>query len=181
MNKLKFLIAAVAILVSALGIYSCAKDETKNEQKVHFTTENRNALPSVINSILHFDPYSDFQTYATIWVKDGEIGCRSKHFGKNFLGIWVRMNLIFNTTGLFANIEGDFKKEVSLGNCIIINQPFNEKKHPGGDNASWQNIISKPGINFIDSGKLSSGHKMRLKAGGNFFGFGVDRPRIVLD
>lgn len=117
---------------------------------------------------------------AVIWVKDGEIGCRSKHFGKGWVG-WVPLNYIYNTTGIFANITGSFKREVSPGNCIIVNQPFNEKQHPGGNNASWQNIIPQPGKNFVDPGKLSSGHRIRLKTGGTFFGFGEDRPRLVLD
>lgn len=118
---------------------------------------------------------------ATIWVKDGEIGCRSKHFGRNIVGIWVPLNLIFNTTGVFANIQGSFKREVTQGNCIVVNQPFNEKQLPPGNNATWQNIISQPGKNFVDPGKLSSGHRIRLKTGGTFFGFGVDRPRLILD
>lgn len=118
---------------------------------------------------------------AAIWVKDGEIGCRSRHFGKNFLGIWVPLNLIFNTTGIFANITGSFIREEASNNCVTIIQPFKEKQHPGGNNASWQNIIPQPGKNFVDPGKLSSGHRIRLKTGGTFFGFGVDRPRLVLD
>ena len=118
---------------------------------------------------------------ARIWVKDGEIGCRSRHFGRNFVGIWVPLNLIHNTIGVFANIQGSFVRENSPGNCIIINQPFNEKQLPPGNNASWQNIISHPGKNFVDPGKLSSGHRIRLKTGGTFFGFGVDRPRLILD
>lgn len=118
---------------------------------------------------------------ATIWVRDGEIGCRSRHFGRNFVGIWLPLNYLHNSTGIFANIQGSFKREISPGNCIIVNQPFNEKQHPGGNNASWQNIIPQPGKNFVDPGKLSSGHKIRLKTGGTFFGFGVDRPRLVLD
>lgn len=62
-----------------------------------------------------------------------------------------------------------------------MSQPFDEKQHPGGNNASWQNIISQPGINFVDLGQLSSGHRLRLKSGGTFFGFGVDRPRVILN
>jgi hypothetical protein len=77
---------------------------------------------------------------AIIWVKDGEIGCRSKHWGKNIFGIWVPLNLIFNTTGVFANITGSFKREVTPGICIIVNQPFNEKQLPPGNNATWQSI-----------------------------------------
>jgi len=117
---------------------------------------------------------------AIIWVKDGEIGCRSKHLGRGWVG-WVPLNRIYNTSGVFANITGSFKREVTPGNCIIVNQPFNEKQLPGGNNASWQNIISQPGKNFMDSGNLSSGHRIRLKTGGTFFGFGVDRPRLILD
>jgi hypothetical protein len=119
---------------------------------------------------------------ATIWVKDGEIGCRSKHFGRNIIGIWVPLNLIYNTTGVCANITGSFVREVSLGNCTTINVPFNEKCLPNGaSNGSVENKISQPGKNFVDPGKLSSGHRIRLKTGGTFFGFGVDRPRLVLD
>ena len=119
---------------------------------------------------------------ATIWVKDGEIGCRSKHFGRNIIGIWMPLNLIYNTTGVYANIEGSFKREISPGNCIVIDVPFNEKKLPTGSaNGSWQNIITQPGKNFINAGQLSSGHRLRLKTGGTFFGFGVDRSRLVLD
>jgi hypothetical protein len=122
---------------------------------------------------------------ATIWVEDGNIGCRSRHFGRNIVGIWVPLNLIYSSSGIFANIVGTFKREVTPGNCIIINQPFNETQHPGGNNASWQNIISQPGINFIDPGNLSSGHRLRLRKGNNplgtFFGFGVDRPRVILN
>ncbi|HRQ31304.1 MAG TPA: hypothetical protein PLU49_14575 [Saprospiraceae bacterium] len=119
---------------------------------------------------------------AAIWVKDGEIGCKSKHFAKNFLGIWVPLNLIFNTTGVCANLAGSFTKEVSQGNCIIVNVPFNEKcMSVGSPNGSWQNIITQTGKNFIDPGKLSSGHRLRLKTGGTFFGFGVDKPRLVLN
>jgi hypothetical protein len=65
MNRLKFLVAACAITISALGIYSCAKDDLKGEQSVQFSTENRNALPTVINGMLHFDTYLDFQAYIT--------------------------------------------------------------------------------------------------------------------
>jgi len=86
-----------------------------------------------------------------------------------------------NGLGIFANISGSFKREVAPSNCITINQPFNEKQHPDGNNATWQNIISQPGKNFVDPGKLSSGHRIRLKTGGTFFGFGVDRPRLILD
>jgi hypothetical protein len=118
---------------------------------------------------------------ATIWVKDNEIGCRSKQFGRNIFGIWVPLNLIFNTTGVFANIEGSFQRQISVGNCTIINQPFNEKQLPSGTNGSMENIISQPGINFMNAGQLSSGHRLRLQTGGTFFGFGVDRPRIILD
>jgi len=45
----------------------------------------------------------------------------------------------------------------------------------------WQNIISSPGKNFMNPGQLSSGHRMRLSSGGTFFGFGVDRPRLILE
>jgi len=51
----------------------------------------------------------------------------------------------------------------------------------GSPNGSWQNIITQTGKNFIDPGKLSSGHRLRLKTGGTFFGFGVDKPRLVLN
>lgn len=122
---------------------------------------------------------------ATIWVQNGEIGCRSRHYGKNIFGMWVPLNLIYHTSGIYANIVGTFKREVTPGNCIVVNQPFNEKQHPGGPNASWQNIIPQPGINFIDPGNLSSGHRLRMRQGGQplgtFFGFGVDKPRLVLD
>ena len=86
-----------------------------------------------------------------------------------------------NGLGIFANISGSFKREVAPSNCITINQPFNEKQHPDGNNATWQNIISQPGKNFVDPGKLSSGHRIRLKTGGTFFGFRVDRLRLILD
>lgn len=123
---------------------------------------------------------------AMIWVKDGEIGCNSKHYGKNIFGIWVPLNLIYNTSGVCAKITGSFVREVSLGNCMTINVPFNEKcLTNGAPNGSIENKISQLGKNFVDPGKLSSGHRLRLRKGnsplGTFFGLGVDRPRLVLD
>lgn len=44
MNRLIFLVAAIAVLGFTLGVYSCAKDESKNEQDLDFATENRNGL-----------------------------------------------------------------------------------------------------------------------------------------
>lgn len=63
MNRIKFLWATFLIAIVILGIYSCAKDDVKNEHNAQFTTENRSALPSVINGMLHFDTYSDFKAY----------------------------------------------------------------------------------------------------------------------
>jgi hypothetical protein len=63
MKNLKILIGFVIAFGLSLFIYSCAKDETKTDQSAHFSTENRNALPSVINGMLHFNTYADFQAY----------------------------------------------------------------------------------------------------------------------
>jgi hypothetical protein len=65
MNRLKFLLATFVVAVVTIGIHSCAKDEIKNEQSNHFTLENRTALPSVINGMLHSETYADFQAYIT--------------------------------------------------------------------------------------------------------------------
>jgi len=63
MNRLKFLTATFVVIAITLGIYSCAKDEVISDQRTFFSVESRTALPSVINGMLHFDTYTDFQTY----------------------------------------------------------------------------------------------------------------------
>ena len=54
-----------------------------------------------------------------------------------------------------------------------------------GSRGDLHPFISHPGINYIDPGNLSSGHRLRMRQGnqplGTFFGFGVDAPRLVLE
>lgn len=63
MNRLKFLLAVLIVAIVTLGMYSCAKDDVKNEQKAHFTTEKRSVLPTVINGMLYFNNYQSFEAY----------------------------------------------------------------------------------------------------------------------
>ncbi len=122
---------------------------------------------------------------ALIWVKAGEIGCSSKLFGKNFLGIVFPLNFLHTTTGVCVDIRGNIKRETITGNvqqCSIVPIPLTTKcLTPGQSNASIEQKLPQQGNIFREAGKLSSGHKARLKVGGTFFGFGEDVARLILD
>ena len=112
---------------------------------------------------------------ATLWVKNNEVGCSSKNFGRKF-GIWVPLNLAFNTNGVRIDIDGTYlhdpnctKKTVKQENIL-----------PGGNNSSIDLKIPDAGQNFADPGKLSSGHRIRILPG-DWFGIGYGTPRLVLN
>ncbi len=122
---------------------------------------------------------------ALIWVKAGEIGCSSKLYSKNFLGIVFPLNYLHSTTGVCVDIIGNIKRETSdtlVQQCDVVTIPLTtECLQKNQSNGSVTLKLPQQGNIFREAGKLSSGHKARLKTGGTFFGFGVDVPRLVLD
>lgn len=121
---------------------------------------------------------------ASIWVKTGEIGCRSNLFGKGIFGIWFPLNWVMNTNGVCVDIEGSIKREQGTGDdkeCIDVNIPLTTKcLQPGQSNGSIEQNLPQTGDIFCDPGNLSSGHRVR-KLPGTWCGFGIDVPRLVLD
>lgn len=122
---------------------------------------------------------------ALIWVKAGEIGCSSKLFGKNIFGLVLPLNWLHTTNGVCVDIKGNIKREVISGNvqqCNVVPIPLTTKcLQNGQSNASIEQKLPQQGNIFREANKLSSGHKARLKDKGNWFGFGVDVSRLILD
>lgn len=122
---------------------------------------------------------------AAIWVNDGAVGCRSNLFGRR-LGIWLPLNLVHNTNGVCVDIGGNIIEELNGDDCEMkecndLNVPLTTQCLQGGQsNQSITLTIPQTGEIYSDPGNLSSGHRARLSQGGTWFGFGIDRPRLVL-
>jgi hypothetical protein len=113
---------------------------------------------------------------AALWVKNNEVGCKSKHFGKGILG-WVQLNLIFNTNGVRIDIDGSY---LNGSNCTKKTVKQENILSAGSSNGSIDLKIPDAGQNFADPGKLSSGHRIRILPG-DWFGIGYGTPRLVLN
>ncbi len=114
---------------------------------------------------------------ATIWVKNNEVGCKSRHFAKK-LGVWLPLNLVYNSQGACVDIDGSYRH----GNqCVTKNVTQEKCLQSGQSNGSITLTVSDPGANFSAPGLLSSGHRLRFTPG-TWFGFGYGGPgRLVLN
>jgi len=114
---------------------------------------------------------------AKIWVKNNEIGCKSRHFAKK-LGIWWQLNLVYNSNGGCVDINGSY---LHGQECASKSKSQEKCLQDGESNGSITLTISDPGPNFADLGKLSSGHRLRFSPG-TWYGFGYGGPaRLTLN
>jgi hypothetical protein len=122
---------------------------------------------------------------ASLWVRAGQIGCRSNLYARGAFGIWYPMNWVHTTNGVCVDIQGSIKREQGSGinkECITVNIPLTTKcLQNGQSNASISQTLTQTGEIFHHAGQLNSGQRARLKTGGTWFGFGEDVPRLVLD
>ena len=130
---------------------------------------------------------SDWRIDASLWVKNGEVGCESKHFKKNGIGVFVLSSLFANVNGACVDIQGNYLREQivkGVKSCNVQNVP-----NPSGNclkQGQWSGSVSLSipdnNVIFADPGKLSSGHRLRVPGGAAWFGFGLNGvPRLVLN
>lgn len=114
---------------------------------------------------------------ATVWVKNNEIGCKSRHFAKKF-GIWWQLNLVYTSNGACVDINGSY---LHGQECVSKSKTQEKCLQNGESNGSITLTIPDSGPNFANPGMLSSGHRLRFSSG-NWFGFGFGgTPRLTLN
>ena len=130
---------------------------------------------------------SNWKIDAALWLKSGEVGCESRHFKKNGVGIWINASFISNVNGACVDIRGNYLREEVLNgkkSCKTQNVPTPSSNclGQGQSSGSVSLKISDNNNIFVDPGKLSSGHRLRVPGGPNWFGFGLNGvPRLVLN
>ena len=122
---------------------------------------------------------------AALWVKNGEVGCETKHYKKNFIGSWVLATYISNISGACVDMQGNYLREqVQNGSKFCIKQNVDSKyclPYKASSGSINLNISDKNNI-FVDPGKLSSSHTLLVKNGKYYIGFGINgNPRLVLN
>lgn len=138
MNKLKILLIGLIALTIYFG---CQKDETKIQNKEYSGHLNsRTNTPSVINGMLHFDTYSDFEAFQNT-LKVLEQDTNELKTAYNYLGIDLSADSIPNLTDHPVCLKTEISLQGFESLRKVEEQEINQVLNTGGDIFS---IVSEP-------------------------------------